>query len=103
MHTRPRVQRAPGIPCALSSERGTTRLQDSGETRREIANSYPLFENRIGAALTSFSPCGRRWREAPDEGLSPQTPPLRKQPLTRPRCQGIASTLSHRGRGEERP
>ena len=29
-HMRPRVQRAPGIPCALSFERGTTKLQNSG-------------------------------------------------------------------------
>jgi hypothetical protein len=27
------VQRAPGIPCALSSEGGTTNLQISGENK----------------------------------------------------------------------
>ena len=31
-HTRPRVQRAPGIPCALYFGRGTTNLESSGET-----------------------------------------------------------------------
>ena len=30
LHTGPRAQSAPGFPCALSSERGTTRLQNSG-------------------------------------------------------------------------
>ena len=30
-HTVLRAQSAPGFPCALSKERGTTRLQTSGE------------------------------------------------------------------------
>src|SRR4029453_11416011 len=46
------------------------------------------------AASSSFSPCGRRWREAPDEGsASAETDP---SAMLR-----IASTLSHKGRGEE--
>ena len=35
-HTRPRVQRAPGIPCALHFSGGTTRLENSGKSCREI-------------------------------------------------------------------
>jgi len=38
LHTRPRVQRAPGLPCALVFKEGTT-MQTSGELRREIAKS----------------------------------------------------------------
>ena len=36
MHTRPRVQRAPGIPCALYFGRGATKLDSSGKSCREI-------------------------------------------------------------------
>ena len=36
LHTRPRVQQAPGVPCALSLS-GRMVLQGSGEMRREIA------------------------------------------------------------------
>src|SRR5262245_25070366 len=31
------------------------------------------FPNAGLYAASSFSPCGRRWREAPDEGFSPRT------------------------------
>ena len=37
LHTRPRVQRAPGLPCALCSERAKCSKQNSRETRGEIA------------------------------------------------------------------
>ncbi len=44
-HARLRVQRAPGIPCALCY-RGTRFVDSSGASRRENADSYPrLFEN----------------------------------------------------------
>jgi hypothetical protein len=36
LHTRPRVQRAPGIPCALPFFEGEP-WQDSGASRRGIA------------------------------------------------------------------
>src|SRR6266446_3502750 len=39
LHARPRVHCAPGIPCALYSQRGETILQTSGASRREIAES----------------------------------------------------------------
>jgi hypothetical protein len=48
LHTRPRVQRAPGIPCALYFGRGATNLKSSGETRREIAASYSVVITREG-------------------------------------------------------
>ena len=37
LHTRPRVQQAPGIPCALLIFSGAKDWQSSGETRRENA------------------------------------------------------------------
>src|SRR6266567_3782472 len=41
LHTRPRVQRAPGLPCALCLERAGASWKTSGVTRREIAKLYP--------------------------------------------------------------
>ena len=41
LHTRPRVQRAPGLPCVLSSWRGQATRYNSGASRRENASSYP--------------------------------------------------------------
>jgi hypothetical protein len=40
-HMRPRVQRAPGIPCALYFKRGTTNLDNSGKSCRE--NEHTCF------------------------------------------------------------
>ena len=40
LHTRPRVQRAPGLPCALYLSEAASREQTSGAMRREIAKSY---------------------------------------------------------------
>src|ERR1700742_5015671 len=37
----PRVQPAPGFPCALSLRGGWNETQSSGATRRENANSHP--------------------------------------------------------------
>jgi hypothetical protein len=37
LHTRPRVQRAPGFPCALFAFRGPSDCKTSGASRREIA------------------------------------------------------------------
>src|ERR1700738_3096075 len=41
LHTRPRVQRAPGLPCALCSQGGQCIEQDSGDQRRENAVAHP--------------------------------------------------------------
>ena len=41
LHTRPRVQRAPGLPCALSSLSGQASSYNSGASRRESALAYP--------------------------------------------------------------
>ena len=38
--TGPRVQRAPGIPCALCLEGKENDRQTSGKSRREIAKPY---------------------------------------------------------------
>src|ERR1700676_2837443 len=50
LHTRPRVQRASGIPCSLLFEGND--MQTSGASRRENADVYLLFDirNRIFAA-----------------------------------------------------
>ena len=47
---------------------------------------------------SSFSPCGRRWREAPDEGFYPQRELCREETTPYPSSLREA-TLSHRGRG----
>src|SRR5664279_1271800 len=49
LHTRPRVQRASGIPCSLLF-RGTT-TQSSGTSCRENAEAHLLFEIRIGSSV----------------------------------------------------
>jgi len=41
LHTRPRVQRAPGLPCALSFWRGQAARHNSGASRRGNALAYP--------------------------------------------------------------
>jgi hypothetical protein len=41
LHTRPRVQRAPGFPCALFCQEGRKLRQSSGASRREDAESHP--------------------------------------------------------------
>ena len=41
-HTRPRVQRAPGIPCVPLSFEGEEFLQDLGAMRGEIAKAYQV-------------------------------------------------------------
>src|SRR6266566_3260442 len=57
LHTRPRVQRAPGIPCSLCSFEGHGQ-GNSGKPCREIANVYlehgagASFETREDALLT---------------------------------------------------
>ena len=55
MHTRPRVTRAPGIPCALYFGRGTTNLAKLGcKLRREIADAHSLVIARLDRA-TQYS------------------------------------------------
>ena len=39
-HARPRVQQAPGLPCALDFEERANETQTSGDQRREIVASY---------------------------------------------------------------
>jgi hypothetical protein len=41
LHTRPRVQRAPGIPCSLRFLRDKKFQQTSGAVRRENAKLHP--------------------------------------------------------------
>jgi hypothetical protein len=45
LHTRPRVQQAPGIPCSLSG--GTRFMQTSGALRRENANTHSVVITRL--------------------------------------------------------
>src|SRR5947208_17020961 len=47
-HARPRVQQAPGLPCALSSRGGQTKMQTSGAMRREIVVSRSTVIAREG-------------------------------------------------------
>jgi len=52
----------------------------------------------VRLALSSFSPCGRRWCEAPDEGFSPQLQSLRRHTPQPPPLR--SGTFSHKGRRE---
>jgi hypothetical protein len=68
-HARPRVQRAPGLPCALSFRERDIEMQTSGEPRRETAKSRLV----VGSHVLSED----GWSEAipinvgeRDEGLS---------------------------------
>src|SRR5947209_4177278 len=47
LHARPRVQRAPGLPCALNLCRGHQTTQSSGASRRENANAHPVVIVRL--------------------------------------------------------
>jgi hypothetical protein len=66
LHTRPRVQRASGIPCSLHFG-GTTNRKTRATSCRENANAYPLFEIRIGNRI-------RRPGQAPPELPSTHAP-----------------------------
>ncbi len=48
LHARPRVQRAPGLPCALYFEGEKVRGKPRAEDRREIANAYSVVVTREG-------------------------------------------------------
>ena len=37
------MQQAPGLPCALNFEEGQTKMQTSGDQRRENAKPYPTI------------------------------------------------------------
>ena len=56
LHTRPRVQRAPGIPCALCLEGKEIRWQASGKSSREIVKLChpPVVIARAGR-VTQYS------------------------------------------------
>src|SRR5258706_12176640 len=74
-HARLRVHRAPGIPCALYFRRGETVLQNSGASRREIAESYLLwlFENRIGKRRAIILSASSRTSERSERDPGPIT------------------------------
>src|SRR4051812_18669344 len=50
LRMRPRVQRAPGIPCALWIQRTRKYSQASGAMRREIADTYSVVIARSNRA-----------------------------------------------------
>ena len=61
LHTRPRAHRAPGIPCALNSERAGHRSKTRGVCAGEIANSCPAViarsscDEAIHSSLAAFA------------------------------------------------
>jgi hypothetical protein len=65
LHTRPRVQRASGVPCALSFERCENDPQTSGASRRENVVTHPVVIARLDRA-TQYS------REIGDRTEKPQ-------------------------------
>jgi hypothetical protein len=42
LHTRPRVRRALGLPCALTLERAAKKMQTSDAMRRENADTHAI-------------------------------------------------------------
>jgi hypothetical protein len=48
LHTRPRVQQAPGIPCSLLEGEDVRCNATSGVSRRGNAKSHPLVITREG-------------------------------------------------------
>ena len=48
-HTKPRVRRAPGLPCALRLERATKEDANLGDESRENAKLYPRHCERSEA------------------------------------------------------
>ncbi|RZI39743.1 hypothetical protein EGT07_27335 [Herbaspirillum sp. HC18] len=52
---------------------------------------------RLGSS--SFSPCGRRWREAPDEGSLSARNAWRHTPHPSELASTDIAALSHKGRG----
>ena len=66
-HARPRVQQAPGLPCALYFEEGRTRMQTSGEMCREKAKARSAVIACAGAvARMSAATFGDHSNTAPD-------------------------------------
>jgi hypothetical protein len=64
------VQRAPGIPCALSSGEAQTNLQSSGKTCREIADAHSFVIVREGGRSSipetlMIEPIGRGVLDSP--------------------------------------
>src|SRR5882757_1776771 len=53
LHTRPRVQRASGLPCALSSSGGRKSKQTSDTSCRENAELYLLAAGKLNLGLTT--------------------------------------------------
>ena len=58
MHTRPRVQRAPGLPCSLFALRGRTKWKASDKTMSRERGRMPDVVARMSEAIsgTSVSP-----------------------------------------------
>ena len=69
-HARPRVQQAPGLPCALCFQ-GATKMQTSGDQRRENAKLYPAViasaakqsMSRHKERVDCFAALAMTWRE----------------------------------------
>ena len=74
LHTGPRVQRAPGLPCALHVPEGQKKMQTSGDPRREIMGSRPMFDAVIAS---------QHWIPActADDGFQPAYTACTIQPL----------------------
>jgi len=104
LHTRPRVQRAPGFPCALCSRAGAKVKQSSGGSRRENADacSYCCLtiesENLFSHGL-NFAPAGGGglgWGAAASSHCS------RRESFPHPPRSSSAATSPASGRGEAR-
>ena len=77
LHTRPRVQRAPGLPCALCLKREQTKLKPRTKNRvaRTKSHAWPILRDaRKGALLRMRFSSGEalmvRRREAPSRTMA---------------------------------
>src|ERR1700726_341726 len=90
LHARPRVQRAPGFPCALYFPGGSKMTQTSDASRREIADVYskpPTSSSRRtpGPITTGLCCCAKAVDPSAEalakaEQLLPKQPPRRMGP-----------------------
>ena len=109
LHTRPRVQRAPGIPCALCFIEGEKFRQSSGAMRREKRKRISLSSLReakqsiLRDAMTEEKP-RRSWMPACAGGMTAQSttatlPPPRSIPPHRATaCRDVRGGKTRDGR-----
>src|SRR6185312_16122965 len=103
LRMRPRVQRAPGIPCALWFMEGQAYGKNSGDLRRENAESHPtvVIPGRASFLARARNPSHRDPCGPMDSGLAPLRIASRNDEERGSRCARPGMTrerLAPRGR-----